>query len=261
MSYWPTALPMEPMYYPTSCYDNQDLSLIHRHTTKDNHFQHGLPRTSSGVYDGTTSYGTSSLIYSVSDTTLASPPPAPAPAPAPTLPTAAPHLTITRDQAASEHGLLVVLTHVVASFVAATTLNQYAARVPVIVQAPESSTKPKAELPVGPLTIPRGHGRHQGGGSAQGPAMLQRGAQSPSSASTRTRTPTPTPLSPFLQTLTFIIYPETEAWGHRDGRDGRRQPALVGPTRTNMQSFSNSWAGCTIRMNQRFRIRSLLFSI
>jgi hypothetical protein len=104
LSYWPTAqvpckpsvstaLPMEPMYYPTSCYDNQDLPVTHRHTATDDHFQHGL----HGVCGGTTSYGTSS--YTEPDTTLATP------APAPTLPAPGPHLTITHDQDASENDL------------------------------------------------------------------------------------------------------------------------------------------------------------
>lgn len=99
MSYWPTALPMEHMYYP-SCYDNQDLSLIHCHTATDDHFQHGLPGVCGGVCGGTTPYGTSSLINSESDTTLVTP------SPAPTLPAPAPHPTITHEQAASEHDLI-----------------------------------------------------------------------------------------------------------------------------------------------------------
>ncbi len=111
MSYWPTAqvppstiagapestaLSMESMYYPASCYHNQDLSHTHPHTATDNHFQHGLP----GACGGTTSYGTSGLIYAESDTTLATP------APAPTHPATAPHPAITHDQAASEHDLI-----------------------------------------------------------------------------------------------------------------------------------------------------------
>ena len=90
---------MEPMYYP-SCYDNQDLSITHRHAATDDHFQHGLPDVCGGVCGGTPSYGNSSSIYSESDTTLTTPPAAPTP-PAP-----APHPNITRDQAASEHDLI-----------------------------------------------------------------------------------------------------------------------------------------------------------
>jgi hypothetical protein len=52
------------------------------------------------------------------------------------------------------------------------------------------------------------------------PSVHRARAHLPSPASTRTRTPTPTPLSPFLQTLTFITYPETEPRRHRDGRNG-----------------------------------------
>jgi hypothetical protein len=98
MSYWPTELPMEHMYYP-SCYDNQDLSPTHCHTATDNHFQHGLPGVCGGVCGGTTSYGTSSLVYSESNTTLVTPPPAP------THPAPAPHPTTTRDQV-SGHDLV-----------------------------------------------------------------------------------------------------------------------------------------------------------
>jgi hypothetical protein len=90
---------MEHMYYP-SCHDNQDMSLAHCHTATDDHFQHGLPGVCGGVSSDTTSYGTSSLIYSESDTTLVTQPLAP------TLPAAAPHPTITRVQAASEHDLI-----------------------------------------------------------------------------------------------------------------------------------------------------------
>jgi hypothetical protein len=96
MYYWPTALPMESMY-PTSCYDNQDLSITHRHTATGDHFQHGLPGMCGGVCGDTTSYGT---IYSESDTVLATV------LPAPTLPAPPPHPTITREQAANEHDLI-----------------------------------------------------------------------------------------------------------------------------------------------------------
>jgi hypothetical protein len=99
MSCWPTALPMEPMHYPT-CYDNQVLSLTHCHTATDDHFQYGRPGVCGGVCGGTTSYDTPSSIYSESDTTLVTPPPAP------TLPAPTPHPTITRNQAASEHDLI-----------------------------------------------------------------------------------------------------------------------------------------------------------
>jgi hypothetical protein len=90
---------MEHMYYP-SCYDNQDLSPTRCHTATDDHFQHGLPGVCGGVCGGTTSYGTSSLVYSESDTTLVTP------SPAPTLPVPAPHPAITSDQGESEHDLL-----------------------------------------------------------------------------------------------------------------------------------------------------------
>ena len=89
---------MEPMYYPT-CYDNQDLSLAHCHTATDYHFQYGQHGACSGVCGGTTSYDTSSSIYSESDTTLVTPS-------LPTLPAPAPHPTITRDQTVSEHNLI-----------------------------------------------------------------------------------------------------------------------------------------------------------
>jgi hypothetical protein len=101
MSYW-TALPMEPtdMYYPT-CYDNsQDLSLAHCHTATGDHFQYGQHGACGGVCGGTTSYDTSSSIYSESDTPLVTSPPTP------TLPAPAPHPTTTRDQTASEHSLI-----------------------------------------------------------------------------------------------------------------------------------------------------------
>jgi hypothetical protein len=96
MSYW-TELPMEPMYYPT-CYDNQDLSLAHCHTATGDHFQYGQHGACGGVCGGTTSYDTSSSIYSESDTTLVTPPLVP------TLPAPAPHPTTTREQ--SEHNLI-----------------------------------------------------------------------------------------------------------------------------------------------------------
>ena len=101
MSYWPTAqvlttadpsvstaLPMEPMQYPASCYANQDLSPTHCHTATDHHFQHGLP---GGTYGTTTN-----LIYTESDT----------PTTAPALAAPAPHRTIAQEQAASGHDLI-----------------------------------------------------------------------------------------------------------------------------------------------------------
>jgi hypothetical protein len=90
MSYWPTAqVPsMEPLHYPASCYDNQDLSPTHRHTATDDHFQSGLP----GVCGGMT-YDTTSLIYAESDT------------PATALPAPAPHPAIAHDQTVSGHDL------------------------------------------------------------------------------------------------------------------------------------------------------------
>jgi hypothetical protein len=107
--------------------------------------------------------------------------------------------------------------------------NHYVAPVPVTAQVHVCSTKPKAESPVVPPRgkSPMGHLPYpedmvgiKAEDQRRDPSVLQGGAQSPSPASTRTRTPTPTPLSPFLQTLTFITYPETEPRGHRDGRDG-----------------------------------------
>ena len=107
--------------------------------------------------------------------------------------------------------------------------SHYVAPVPVTAQAPVSPTKPKAEPPVRPPRgkSPMGHLPYpeeivgiKAEGQHRDPSVLRRGAQSPSPASTGTRTPTPIPLSPFLQTLTFITYPETEPRGHRDGRDG-----------------------------------------
>jgi len=105
--------------------------------------------------------------------------------------------------------------------------SQYVAPVPA--QVSVRSTKPKAESPTRPPRgkSPMGHlpyPEDMGGIKAEvqrrDSFVLRAVAQSPSPASTRTRTPTPTPLSPFLQTLTFITYPETEPRGHRDGRDG-----------------------------------------
>jgi hypothetical protein len=107
--------------------------------------------------------------------------------------------------------------------------NHYVAPVPVTAQAPVRSTKPGAESPVRPPRgkSPMGHLPYpedmvsiKAEGQRRDPSVLRGWAQSPSPASTRTRTPTPAPLSPFLQTLTFITYPETEPRGHRDGRDG-----------------------------------------
>ncbi|KAH9988450.1 hypothetical protein BJV74DRAFT_464006 [Russula compacta] len=107
MSYWLTsqgptttsgppvlpALPVEPMYYTPSCYDNQDLSPIeHRHATTDDLFQPTLP----GVC-GDTTYGTTSLNYAEPDATLT------ASSPATALPAPAPHPTIAHDQSESGH--------------------------------------------------------------------------------------------------------------------------------------------------------------
>lgn len=107
--------------------------------------------------------------------------------------------------------------------------KHYAAPAPVTAQASVRPTKLKAESPVRPPRgkSPMGHLPYpedvvsiKGEVQCGDPFALRGGAQSPSPASTRTRTPTPTLLSPFLQTLTFITYPETEPRGHRDGRDG-----------------------------------------
>jgi hypothetical protein len=109
------------------------------------------------------------------------------------------------------------------------TQDHYVAPVPVTAQADVHSTKPKAESPVlpprgkspmGHLPYPEDMVSIKAEGQRRDPSVLRGWAQSPSPASTRTRTPTPTPLSPFLQTLTFITYPETEPRGNRDGRDG-----------------------------------------
>jgi hypothetical protein len=107
--------------------------------------------------------------------------------------------------------------------------NLYVAPVPVTAQVPVRKTKPKAESPVLPPRgkSPMGHLPYpedmvgiKAEVQRRDASVLRGWAQSPSPASTRTRTPSPTPLSPFLQTLTFITYPETEPRGHRDGRDG-----------------------------------------
>lgn len=108
MSYWLTAqqapttasgppvlpaLPVEPMYYAPSCYDNQDLSsLEHRHATTDDHFQPNLP----GVC-GDTTYSTTSLTYAEPDATLT------ASSPGTAIPAPAPHPTIAHDQSESGH--------------------------------------------------------------------------------------------------------------------------------------------------------------
>ena len=61
---------MEPSYYPTSCYDKQDLSSIRCHTARDDHILHGLPSACGGV-----TYSTTNPIYTESDTPATAPPP------------------------------------------------------------------------------------------------------------------------------------------------------------------------------------------
>jgi hypothetical protein len=85
MSYWPAAqgsatvtaatsgpplssLPLDPMYYPSTCYEDQNMSPTdHRHATTEDHFQPGLTNACAG----TATYGTAGLMYSDTDTTLA----------------------------------------------------------------------------------------------------------------------------------------------------------------------------------------------
>ena len=110
--------------------------------------------------------------------------------------------------------------------------NHYVAPVPVTAQVTVRETKPKVESPplaalpprgkspMGHLPYPEDLVGIKAEGQRRDASVLRGWAQSPSPASTRTRTPSPTPLSPFLQTLTFITYPDTEPRGHRDGRDG-----------------------------------------
>jgi hypothetical protein len=84
---------MEPLYYPASCYDNQDLSpTTHRHAAADGHFQPGLSGACGGMTYGTTT----SLIYTESDN----------PTTATALPAPAPHPTIAHDQNVSGHDLI-----------------------------------------------------------------------------------------------------------------------------------------------------------
>jgi hypothetical protein len=108
--------------------------------------------------------------------------------------------------------------------------SQYVAPVPVPVPVPAPSpvhsTMHKAESPDLPPRgkSPMGHLPYPEDAAIKAedrrrdPSVHKARTQLPSPASTRT--PTPTPLSPFLQTLTFITYPETEPRGHREGRYG-----------------------------------------
>jgi hypothetical protein len=59
-----SSLPLDPMYYPNSCYENQNVSPAdHRHATTEDHFQPGLANACAG----TATYGTG-LMYTDADT-------------------------------------------------------------------------------------------------------------------------------------------------------------------------------------------------
>ncbi|KAF8472990.1 hypothetical protein DFH94DRAFT_684451 [Russula ochroleuca] len=280
-TYWPTAqehttadpavstaLPMEPAYFPASCYDNQDLSPSHRHTAADNHFQHGLP----GVCGGDMAYGTTNLSYTESDTPATA---HSAPTPHPTIahqtesghhliqwdavvarsalyeghaattafqPTdpsyteirpyddtyataAAPRPHFTPETAKEERQQ----TYMAASGPAPDAQSQYVVPAPAApAPAPVRSTQARAQSPDRPPRgkSPMGHLpypeeiRIKAESQGRDPSLHRARTQLPSPASTHTRSPTPTPLSPFLQTLTFITYPDTEPRGQRDGRNG-----------------------------------------
>ena len=106
MSYWPTAqqapttasgpplsmLALDPMYYPQSCYENQNISLTeHGHTAREDHFQPDGASTCAG-----TTYGTAGMIYPEQDTTLAT-------NHATALPAHSHHPTIAQNQSESGH--------------------------------------------------------------------------------------------------------------------------------------------------------------
>ena len=106
MSYWPTAqapttasgpplsmLPLDPMYYPQSCYENQNVSLTeHRHAATEDHYQPDIASACAG-----TTYGTAGMMYPEQDTTLVTTTHATA------LPAHAQHPTIAHNQSESGH--------------------------------------------------------------------------------------------------------------------------------------------------------------
>lgn len=102
--------------------------------------------------------------------------------------------------------------------------SQYIAPAPA--PAPVRSTQARAKSPDRPPRgkSPMGHLPYPDDiaikAEDRDPSVHRARTQLPSPASTHTRSPTPTPLSPFLQTLTFITYPDTEPRGQRDGRNG-----------------------------------------
>ena len=121
-------------------------------------------------------------------------------------------------------------TYIAASAPApAPDVQQYVAPVPVSAPAPavrptkrevqSPDLPPRGNSPMGHLPYPEDIGI-KAEGRRRDASLHRATTQLPSSASTQTRSPTPTPLSPYLQTLTFITYPETEPRGHREGRNG-----------------------------------------
>lgn len=113
-----------------------------------------------------------------------------------------------------------------ASVPACDAQRQYVAPVPVPAPPVRSAKReaqspdlpPRGKSPMGHLPYPEEIGA-KAEGRCRGPSLHRAITQLPSPAPTRTRSPTPT-LSPYLQTLTFITYPETEPRGHREGRNG-----------------------------------------
>ena len=85
-------LALDPMYYPHSCYENQNISLTeHRHTTTEDHFQPDIASACAG-----TTYGTAGMVYPEQDTTLAT-------NHATALPALAQHPTIAQNQSEGGH--------------------------------------------------------------------------------------------------------------------------------------------------------------
>ena len=101
--------------------------------------------------------------------------------------------------------------------------NQHVALVPVAASAPVCpaiATKrnaqppdlpPRSQSPMGHLPYPEDIVTKAEGRCGDG---------LPSPVLTRSRSSAPTPFSHNLRTLTFIMYPETEPWGHREGETG-----------------------------------------
>ncbi|KAH9991794.1 hypothetical protein BJV77DRAFT_1068103 [Russula vinacea] len=115
-------------------------------------------------------------------------------------------------------------TYMAASAPGSNAQRQYIAPAPA--PAPVRSTQARAKSPDRPPRgkSPMGHLPYPDDiaikAEDRDPSVHRARTQLPSPASTHTRSPTPTPLSPFLQTLTFITYPDTEPRGQRDGRNG-----------------------------------------